>query len=145
MANAIQDFLQIIRVAFERGHLTPRSLLVSGAALALLIRLIFKQRRPRYISNLDKVGRRVGSNTTARDEKWEYDIIIVGGGIALQPRDRTPNQSSSQVLRDVHWLPVFPKTRTYVYYCLKLEEGMSRFLCFSVTESEISFIQWTRS
>ena len=81
MADAVQDFLQIIRVAFERGHLTPRSLLVSGAALALLIRLVFKRPRPRYISNLDKVGRRVGSNRTARDEKWEYDIIIVGGGM----------------------------------------------------------------
>ncbi|EDR08397.1 uncharacterized protein LACBIDRAFT_296999 [Laccaria bicolor S238N-H82] len=79
MANVIQDFLQIIRIAFERGHLTPRSL-VSGAALALLIRLVFKRPKPRYISNLEQVGRRVGLNTTARDEKWEYDIIIVGGG-----------------------------------------------------------------
>jgi len=66
------------------GDLNPTTrTLLSGAAVAILIKLCFGERKKRrkYITELDKVGKRVslGQNTLTEDVP-AYDIIIVGGG-----------------------------------------------------------------
>lgn len=45
--------------------------------MGLLLQQLFS-RETRYVSNLDRVGRPVGSQNTSGFE--EYDVIIVGGG-----------------------------------------------------------------
>lgn len=87
LANAlshIPDTLQLLLQKFNAhaGNLHPgiRNLLLSGAALAIFLRLCFGGKRSKgYVSSLNKVGRCVAGAIHA-DLRGQYDVIVVGGG-----------------------------------------------------------------
>lgn len=80
--GALQAVLEQLNNRFDNLSSSARTLLVSGAALAIILRLCLgdkSSKKRSYVSNLDTVGRRVGiASTIGVDGK--YDVIVVGGG-----------------------------------------------------------------
>ncbi|KDR78849.1 hypothetical protein GALMADRAFT_244475 [Galerina marginata CBS 339.88] len=81
--SALQSLLEKLNSRFDVLSPTARNLLISGAALAIILRLCLggKGKKKRgYVSDLNDVGKRVGVSATGIER--EYDVIVVGGGTA---------------------------------------------------------------
>ncbi|KAF8969203.1 hypothetical protein BDZ97DRAFT_1796561 [Flammula alnicola] len=93
--NTLHALLQKVSIPLSGVVLSTRTrFILSGAALAIVLKFLIgsKSTTKRYISDLDKVGKRVevgvaGVKTREGNDGAEYDVIIIGGALRFS---RTP-------------------------------------------------------
>jgi hypothetical protein len=87
--SAIPDTIRALIASLRNLELSSKTRYVlSAAALVIILKFLLKSKSKNrgYVSNLDKVGQRVGVAASGVEDSnvdAEYDIIIVGGGTDL--------------------------------------------------------------